>query len=156
MVKRTVSPDKLFLAAADKLWKSLQARHSGANRLKYGKLPIERDEFRAWLLAESIDGKGLAWRCQYSGNILTYAAKALGSRLTLDHIVPLANGGASVLSNLAVISQKQNLMKGEMSFGYYGRLMEFIKNWPENERESVTRRLAGYRPGWRDRRKGVT
>lgn len=152
MIRRKVAPDKLFTAAVDKLWNSLTARHRGANRAKYGEVPITKADLRVWMLEQSIDGRGLAWRCQYSGNILTYAAKVMSSRLTLDHIVPLANGGESRLSNLAIISQEENLAKGEMSFGYYGRLKAFIAPWPENERRSVMRRLIGYRPGWRQRK----
>jgi hypothetical protein len=139
---------KLFAYATDRLWGSITRRHSAGGRRKYGPVPITKAEFRAWLLEQSIDGRGLAWKCAYTGNIVTSMGKKMDALMTVDHQVPIASGGSSHTANLAVVSKEANLIKGAMSFGFYSRLMDFMSTWPAEERNDVLKRLKGFRPGW--------
>lgn len=144
----TIRPNTTFKGAATKLWNSLKARHRGGNRLKYGPVPIDRKDFEAWLWAKSTEG--LTWECEYTGNVLRLMAKTQAGRLTIDHKVPLALGGKSSLANLAVCSEKANKIKGDLSsVERYDSLMYFLQGWPEGDRQSVLRRLAGYEPIYR-------
>lgn len=145
----TERPNATFKGAVTKLWESLTARHRGGNRTKYGRVPIEKKDFEAWLLAKSVEG--LTWKCEYTGNVLQLFAKTQAGRLTIDHKVPLAKGGKTTLDNLAVCSEKANKVKGSLSVGFYGRLMSFIATWPEDERQEVIKRLGGSVPIYRRR-----
>lgn len=138
----------VFKEAQRKLWRSLQARHNGKS--KYGPCPITREQFTQWLWEKS--ESGLSWKCEYTGNVIQLLSKTAAGRLTIDHQVPLAKGGTSHLSNLAVCSEEANKVKGALCLGYYGRLMACMATWPPEEREEVVRRLKAYEPIYRRRR----
>lgn len=161
-----------FESIVDALWLSLKARHdkrlidpAGRRAIKagyarprafprrYGSLTLEKGEFREWLLAQSVDGRGAIWRCAYEGNPIVPKGKTQADTMTIDHIVPLAKGGETKLSNLQVISREQNLFKHDNSHGYFCALKRLLSTWPSDERHSVVKRLVGYRPNFGDRKK---
>lgn len=141
--------DAAFKGAVRKFWASLKTRHRGGNALKYGPIAFDRDQFAAWLWEKSHEG--VTWECEYTGNTLQLMAKTQAGRLTIDHKVPLAQGGRTELSNLACCSEEANRIKGDMSLGCYLRLMTTLHPELPGDRESVLKRLKGYNPSWRKR-----
>jgi hypothetical protein len=135
-----------FAGAVRKFWNSLKGRHRSG---KYGPILIEREQFEAWLKGKST--AGLTWKCEYTGNVVQLMAKTQAGRLTIDHRVPLAQGGTTTLDNLAVCSEEANKIKGDMSIGAYGRLMRCLATELEGDRMSVLKRLKGWEPIYKRR-----
>jgi hypothetical protein len=72
-------------------------------------VPFTLEEFRAWVLQElngHMNGYG---RCFYSGEPLD------ARTFSVDHWMPIAQGGTLDLSNLRMCSSEQNRIKGKLS-----------------------------------------
>lgn len=79
--------------------------------------------------------------CPYLGTPLRIAATA-AQGIAVDHIIPLAAGGASTISNLQIISARANRMKDDMMPKPFAQLLMICKMMDDRSRRSVFRRLA--------------
>lgn len=61
--------------------------------------------------------------------------------LTIDHIQPLTKGGDNSLDNLCFASASMNRIKGPLSEKAFRSLLELVKNWDDDERDSLFKRL---------------
>ena len=139
-----------FPQIASRLWASaVMARHrkkDTAGNFKYPPRRIQKNEFTAWLLAQSDGGKGECWTCRYSGRKVKPFVKSNASRMTIDHVVPLSKGGHSHVDNLAVCGQTENRIKADLALESYLEHRRLMDRWTEKGREddvrSVNKRLA--------------
>lgn len=79
--------------------------------------------------------------CPYLGTPLRIAATA-AQGIAVDHIIPLAAGGASTIKNLQIISARANRMKDDMGDGDFRDLLDVCAGMYDRSRRSVFRRLA--------------
>lgn len=64
--------------------------------------------------------------CGFCGFILNFQSPLRSERPGIDHIIPLSQGGETVLSNLTFICQFCNYFKGDMSVSNYKELAEML------------------------------
>jgi hypothetical protein len=88
-------------------------------------LPFHIASFQVWLESR-FDKDGVAF-CEYSGEMI------LIENFSLDHRNPVSRGGTYELTNLAVVSLKENLRKGNMTKGEYLSFRNFVETCFESE-----------------------
>jgi len=59
---------------------------------------------------------------------------------SLDHQTPTSRGGSFTLTNLAVICESCNRVKGILDAQEYARLWEVIRSWPKTSRRNLLAR----------------
>ena len=101
------------------------------------RLSFTARELAEWLERKSVGGMGVVWRCHYgSGPVLT-----LG-KITIDHYVPISQGGATIFDNFALTSSRTNRIKGPLRAIEFRRLQVFVSGLSPDSRVSIMNRLA--------------
>ena len=116
------------------------------------KLEFTAAELAEWMMEQSTPpGSGLLWICPYTGDWieLSHNPKRPGDALTIDHAIPRAMGGLTILDNLVITSVRTNRVKADLRPSSFRMLYQFLRdNLCDREFRSVTRRL-GQPPNYR-------
>ncbi len=128
--------DRLFdqqrARSRPRYWKS--GKRAGTVRTPGRELTFDRYDMRAFMAREiGLQAKPCPF-CSRPIDILS---------LELDHVVPLARGGDSGLSNLSPCCEACNREKGELTAEEFRALREFLRELPPPARSDVQKRLRG-------------
>ncbi len=100
------------------------------------RLPFNAGELGDWLERASLHEACVVWRCPYTNEILALAG------ITIDHVIPLSEGGQTNLSNFVATSPRANRMKGNMSVEEFRRLRYMVDGFSHSAAQNIYNRLA--------------
>lgn len=113
-----------------------------------GKVPpvfqrVSLEEWRRWLLKQSVLCQGRMWRCHYCNGVVTTVD------LTVDHMHPASAGGLTDFPNLVPSCVKCNVRKGDMTASDFLRLLGVVREMSARGQASLWRRLTSrVQHGW--------
>lgn len=76
-------------------------------------------------------------KCKYCGDVLDVR------NMVCDHMVPLSNGGDSILENLEMICKRCNTRKGPLTTKEYNGVVKWLSTQKEWVRGYIYRKLSG-------------
>ena len=131
-----------WLAKTRSLYNSLKAREREYLKIRVD-LPFTLGGFREWLKRPVNGHFSGMWGCYLCGRVVNFQS------LSIDHVIPLAHNGRTVLDNLKPCCASCNRAKGAMSLSGYRSVLETVRALhPKEQRYFWNRWSAGSRARW--------